>query len=83
MKIQPIDNINFGIFKGIKPREYGQYMWGEYKGCKVEIYDAYNYGQKLIYVSDKFKNFVKSKLIYWQNGVKKVTRCEGRNDRMV
>ena len=69
---------SFGIYKGSKPRAYGEYRWGFYKGYKIEVYDAYNYKQKLIYVSDKLKNFVKSKLFYIENGVKKVTKAEGR-----
>lgn len=77
MKIQPIDNTNFGIYKGCKPRSYGLYKWGFYKDYKIEIYDAYNDGQKLIYVADKCKKFIKSKLIYWEKGIKKVTRCGG------
>ena len=79
MNVKPIDNnINFKIYKGSKPKPYGEYMWGEYKGYKIEVYDAYNYKQKLIYVADKFKNFVKSKLFYWQDGKKKITRAEGK-----
>lgn len=77
MKIQPTNNLNFGIYKGCKPREYGLYKWGFYKDYKIEVFDAYNYGQKLIYVSDEYKNFVKSKLIYFQNGIKKIIWCRG------
>lgn len=80
MNVQPINNISFGILKGVKPREYGEYMWGEYKGKKIEVYDAYKYQQLLIYISENM-NFIKSKLIYWMDGVKKITRAEGkRND---
>lgn len=82
MNIQ-IFPISFGIYKGCKSREYGQYLWGEYKDYKIEVYDAYNYGQKLIYIADKFKNFIKSKLIYWQDGVKKTTQCEGKINKIV
>ena len=74
MKIQPIDNTSFGILKGIKKRPYGQYMWGEYRGKKIEVYDAYKYNQLLIYVSENM-NFIKSKLIYFQDGIKKVMRA--------
>lgn len=76
MKIQPIDNIKFGIYKGSKKKPYGDYMWGEYKGYKIEIFDAYKHNQKLIYVS-KLMNFVKSKLTYWQDGIKKTMRAGG------
>ena len=77
MKIQPTDNINFGILKGVKKRSYGEYMWGEYKGHKIEVYDAYKHNQLLVYVSKNMR-FIKSKLTYWINGIKNVTRSEGR-----
>ena len=79
MKIQPTDSLNFGILKGIKKRPYGEYMWGEYKDKKIEVYDAYKFNQFLIYLSDKFGNFIKSKLIYFQDGIKKITKAEGRH----
>lgn len=75
--IQPTDNIKFGILKKVKKRPYGDYMEGAYKGYKVEVYDAYKFNQLLIYVS-KNLSFIKSKLIYWADGVKKVTRAEGK-----
>ena len=78
MKVQPTDNVSFKIYKGTKIRPYGEYHWGFFKDYKIEIYDAHKFKQKLIYVSDKFKNFIKSKLTYWQDGVKKVTKAEGR-----
>jgi hypothetical protein len=77
MKIQPIDNTSFGILKGVKQRAYGQYMWGEFKGQKIEVYDAYKYNQFLIYVSKNMR-FIKSKLTYWVDGIKKVTTAERR-----
>ena len=84
MRVQLTDNITFGILKYAKAKPYGEYLEGTYKGYNIEIYDAYKYNQLLIYVSDKFRNFIKSKLIYWQDGAKKVTRAEGkRYDRMV
>lgn len=78
MDIQPIQPVNFGILKKVKKRVYGNYMEGTYKGYNIEIYDAYKFNQLLIYVSDKCRNFIKSKLIYWENGIKKVTRAERR-----
>lgn len=69
--------IYFGILKKVKKRPYGDYMEGEYKGLKFEVYDAYKFNQLLIYVS-KQMNFIKSKLTYWQDGIKKVTRAEGK-----
>lgn len=75
--IKPTQNVSFGILKEIKKREYGTFMRGEFKGYNIEVYDAYKYNQLLIYISDKCKNFVKSKLTYWMDGIKKVTRAEG------
>jgi hypothetical protein len=69
--------IHFGILKGVKKRPYGDYMWGEYKGKKIEVYDAKKYNQLLIYVSENM-NFVKSKLVYLLNGIKRTLRAEGR-----
>ena len=68
---------SFGILKGIKKRPYGDYMWGEFKGKKIEVFDAWKHNQFLIYVSENMR-FIKSKLIYWIDGVKKVMRAEGR-----
>lgn len=76
MYIQPIDNVNFKIYKGSAKKSYGEYTWGEYKGLKIEVFDAYKHHQKLFYVS-KCLNFIKSKLIYWIDGKKKITRCGG------
>jgi hypothetical protein len=79
MHIPPITSpIPFGIYKGSINKPYGEYMWGEYKKQNIEVFNAYKHGQKLIYVSDAFKRFIKSKLIYFMDGVKKVTRAEGR-----
>lgn len=69
---------SFGIYKGSLKKPYGEYHWGEFKDKKIEIFDAYKFGQKLIYVSDKFKNFVKSKLTYVLDGIKRVTTAEGK-----
>lgn len=80
MKVQPTDSISFGILKGVKKRPYGEYMWGEYRGKKIEVYDAYKFKQLLIYVSENM-HFVKSKLTYWIDGIKKVTKAEGRGAR--
>lgn len=64
----------FGILKSHKKKPYGYYMVGEYKGKKIEVFNAYKNNQLLIYVSEKM-NFVKSKLIYFQDGIKKVMRA--------
>lgn len=77
MKPQPITTYNpsFGIYKGSRKTPYGDYIWGNYKGYKIEIYNASKYNQKLYYVrnSQTFK-WLKSKLIYIQDGIKKILR---------
>lgn len=70
------NNPTFGIFKSHRQTSYGEYMTGNYKGYKIEIFNAYKNQQKLIYVSDYLLNWVKSKLIYFENGVKKAVRSE-------
>ena len=52
-------------------------MDGVYKGLNVEVYDADVYNQRLIYISDSCRNFIKSKLIYFVDGIKKIARAEG------
>lgn len=82
MQIPPIQSNNpqptFGILKGHNNTRYGNYMWGIYKGQKIEVYNAYKCNQKLIYVSDSLLGWVKSKLIYVQDGVKKIVRGEAK-----
>ena len=88
MRIKPVDHkygkpkpypISFGIYKGHRITSYGQYTWGEYKGYKIEIFDAKKYNQKLQYVSNsKTFKWIKSKLTYFQNGIKKIMRSEAR-----
>jgi hypothetical protein len=69
----------FGILKGYKKTPYGEYTWGEFKGHKIEIYDAYKYNQKLQYVSNsQTSNWVQSKLKYIQDGIKKIMRSKAK-----
>ena len=71
------DNINFGILKGYKKTSYGEYMWGIYKGYKIEIFDAKKYNQKLQYVSENNTlRWVWSKLKYVQDGIKRIIRSK-------
>ena len=67
----------FGILKGYKKTPYGQYTWGEYKGYKIEIFDAKKYNQKLQYVSENNTlRWVWSKLKYVQDGIKRIIRSK-------
>ena len=68
-----------GILKGYKKTPYGEYTWGEFKGHKIEIYDAYKYNQKLQYVSNsQTSNWVQSKLKYIQDGIKRIIRSKAK-----
>ena len=86
MKIQPTqpNSISFGILQGYRQTPYGYYMWVYFKDYKIEIYDASKFKQKLIYVSNKNTlKWIKSKLKYIQDGIKRVTRSESSNTTMV
>lgn len=89
MRINPVDHkydkpkpypVSFGILKGYKKTPYGQYTWGVYKGHKIEVFDATEkHNQKLHYVSNnQTLKWIKSKLRYFQNGIKKIMRSEAR-----
>ena len=38
--IQPTNNISFGILKKVKKKPYGEYLEGEYKVLKIEVFDS-------------------------------------------
>ena len=76
MIIDTSRNVNFGIYRGIKRTGYGQCTHGEYKGYNIDIYYDKRDKTKLIYVSNQLKNWVKSKLEYYQKGIKKVVYSE-------
>lgn len=77
MEIQPIQNVNFGIYQNTTKtvRSYGTVICdtGIYKDKKIEIYSAFgNNGKlehKLYYVSQMMK-WLKSKLVYFSNNKK-------------
>lgn len=71
--------VNFGIIKEYHKTRYGDYTSGIYKGKKIEIFNDFQYDQKLQYVSDSITlKWVKSKLMYIQNGIKKIMRSEAK-----
>ena len=78
MKIQPIqrNQLNFGIYKGTKKTNYGYCDYGVFKDHNIEIYFDKTDKTKLYYVSDMVRNWIKSKLIYFENNIKKVIRSE-------
>ena len=98
MYIPPATTVNpvtFGIYKGTRVTHYGQCDYGVFKNYNIEIYSAWadktkkknfeNLVHKLMYVSDMVRNFVKSKLIYFEIGGKidygteKLTESERRS----
>ena len=72
MDIKPINNTKFGIYKGSKVTGYGNCDYGLYKGKNIEIYRDTKDNTKLIYISDQFRNWLKSKLTYFDKGRKRV-----------
>lgn len=71
LKTQPI---SFGIYKGTKITSYGKCTYGKYKDYNIEIYDDNVDKAKLYYISNNIRMWVKSKLIYFDNGIKKIIR---------
>lgn len=67
-------NPTFGIYIKTRKTSYGHCDIGLFKGKNIEIYHDYGTKSKLYYVSDSVRKWVKSKLIYFQNGIKKVCR---------
>lgn len=86
MKIQPIEtqtNPSFKIYKKTRITDFGQCVYGVFKNQNIEVYSKKEDGKlihKLFYVSDCVRRFIKSKLIYFENGKKKILRC-ARNDK--
>lgn len=77
MDIKPIDSkTNFGIYKYSKAKPYGELIIGRYKNYNIEIYDAKRDNQKLFYISRVDNSWVKSKLVYFVRGIKKIIRSK-------
>ena len=81
--IQP-NPVTFGIYKNTRITGYGQCDYGVYKNHNIEIYTAKENNKlihKLFYVSDAVRNFIKSKLIYFENGIKRVVRSSANRSK--
>ena len=84
MEIQPIQNVNFGIYQSTNKtvRSYGTVICdtGIFKDKKIEIYSAFGKNGKLehkLYYVSKMMNWLKSKLVYFSNNKKwKTIRSE-------
>lgn len=76
MKVEPIppNNPTFGIYIKTKKTLYGYHDFGKFKGNNIEIYYDNRDKTKLYYVSDSFRKWIKSKLIYFENGIKRIIR---------
>ena len=68
----------FGIYLKTRKTAYGHCDIGKYKGNNIEIYHDYETKSKLYYVSDAVRNWIKSKLIYFDNGNKKIIRSSAK-----
>lgn len=85
MKIQPVfkNKPSFGIYKTIKATSYGTRQTGVINGFKLDIYTAKENNQitqKLYYLADKSGKWLRSKLVYFENGKKvKVIKSEAKN----
>ena len=79
--ITPINPIKpnqptFGIYIKTKKTFYGHCDIGKFKNKNIEIYYDYKDRTKLYYVSDDVRNWLKSKLIYFERGIKRIVRSE-------
>lgn len=89
MRIQPVDNISFGIYKNTNKtvRDYGTVICdtGIFKDKKIEIYSMFDKSGKLehkLYYVSQMLNWLKSKLVYFSNGKKwKVLKSENGGSR--
>lgn len=79
MIVETNRKVNFGIYKYTKYTNYGHCDYGVYRNKNIEIYNDVKDNMKLYYVSDMFRNWLKSKLIYFVDGIKKTTRSERKN----
>lgn len=87
MKIKPIDHkygkpkpypISFGIYKERIATNYGYKQIGLYKDKIIMIHNDIKENTKMFYVTDKLKKWLKSKLIFFQWGEKKVIISENK-----
>lgn len=79
MRTQPIRHpspnpISFGIYKGHRITPYGKCTYGEYKKYHIQVYDDREDKAKLYYVSDDKLRWVKSKLVFFRDGIRKIIR---------
>lgn len=73
---EPSHHPTFGIYIKTRKTSYGHCDIGKFKGNNIEIYHDNSSKSKLYYVSDNFRNWIKSKLIYFERGIKRIVRSE-------
>lgn len=79
MKVEPTQpKPTFGIYLKTRKTPYGYCDIGRYNGNNIEIFNDTKDKTKLYYVSDKFRNWIKSKLVYFEKGIKKIIRSEAK-----
>lgn len=71
MRLEPIGDINFGIYKKTINKPYGHVDIGEYRNHIIEIYTAQKSNgdliHKLYYIKNQAGDWIKSKLKYFEN----------------
>lgn len=74
--------INFGIYRCSKVTPYGTRDTGIYKDKIIDIYNDTGNNMKLYYVSDLYNNWIKSKLAYYIDKVKHITKSNRKDSRI-
>ena len=80
MIIEPIGKpkpkpIPFGVYKKTVITEYGNKVIGECRGFTITIHNDTKKNIKVIYL-EKAKKWIKSKLIFFDKGVKNIIRSK-------
>jgi len=80
MDIEPIKNpkpITFGVYKKTIVTNYGNKLVGVYRGKRITVHNDLRDNTKMIYV-EKANKWIKSKLIFFKNGIKNIIRSEAQ-----
>jgi len=89
MKIKPIENkfgkpvpkpISFGIYKCSVVTSYGRKDIGAFRDKIITIHHDYRDNTKMWYVTNSIGKWIKSKLVYFQNGIKKIIWSKSINE---
>ena len=79
MPIQPNKyRPSFGIYKNTRITPYGKCTYGEYKKYHIQVYDDREDKAKLYYISDDKLKWVKSKLVFFRDGIKRVLKSNSK-----